>query len=48
MPKESFKRVYDQFKNSGLNRNATCLQLTFIFKVPLESASRRIDVVCLE
>lgn len=45
MPKESFKRLYSQFKNDGLNDNAICLQLASIFKVPLDSVSRRIKEV---
>lgn len=45
MPKDSFKRLYMQFEKNGLNRTAVCLQLATIFKVPLDSVSRRVDEV---
>ena len=45
MPKESFKRLYNQFKNEGLNDTAICLQLAAVFKVPFDSVSRRISEV---
>lgn len=45
MPKESFARLYKQFEDSGLNKNAICLQLASIFKVPLDSVVRRVDEV---
>lgn len=45
MPKESFLRLYTQFEKNGLNKNAICLQLASIFKVPLDSVSRRISEV---
>ena len=43
MPSGSFKRLYKDLKDKGLNRNLICLQLSSIFKVPAESVSRRID-----
>lgn len=45
MPKESFRRLYNQFKKSGLNETATCLQLAAIFKVPFDSVVRRVEEV---
>lgn len=45
MPEESFKRLYRQFKEAGSNETAICLQLSTIFKVPLDSVSRRISEV---
>lgn len=45
MPKDSFKRLYNHFKKSGLNDTAICLQLASIFKVPFDSVSRRIKEV---
>ena len=45
MPRESFKRLYNQFKNEGLNDTAICLQLATVFKVPFDSVSRRISEV---
>lgn len=45
MPKESFKRLFDLLDKAGLNKTAICLQLATIFKVPLDSVSRRIDEV---
>ena len=45
MPKDSFKRLYMQLEENGLNRTAACLQLATIFKVPLDSVSRRVDEV---
>lgn len=45
MPKESFKRLYNQFKKEGLNDTAICLQLATVFKVPFDSVSRRISEV---
>ncbi len=46
MPRDSFQRLYNQFKDQSLNENAICLQLASIFKVPLDSVSRRINEVC--
>ena len=46
MPEESFRRLYNQFKTQGLTGNAMYLQLASIFKVPLDSVSRRINEVC--
>lgn len=45
MPKKSFKRLYEQYCESGMNRTAACLQLSNLYKVPLDSVSRRIDEV---
>ena len=46
MPKESFKRLYDKFKNDSLNDTAIYLQLASIFKVPFDSVPRRVSEVC--
>lgn len=43
MPRGSFKRLYKNLNDKGLNRNLICLQLSSIFKVPAESVSKRID-----
>lgn len=43
MPSEAFKRMYNKLKASGLNENATCLELASVFKVPFESVSRRVN-----
>ncbi|HIU50890.1 MAG TPA: ImmA/IrrE family metallo-endopeptidase [Candidatus Limousia pullorum] len=45
MPKNSFLREYNNLKNSGLENNAIGVQLASIYKVPLESALRRISEV---
>lgn len=45
MPKKSFERLYRQFEVNGLNNTAICLQLASIFKVPLDSVSRRVGEV---
>lgn len=45
MPRETFKKKYDELTESGLNENAVCIQLSSTFGVPLESASRRISEV---
>lgn len=45
MPKESFLREYNNLKESGLENNAIGVQLASIYKVPLESALRRISEV---
>lgn len=45
MPKESFKRLYRRFRESGLNDTAISLQLAAVFKVPFDSVSRRIGEV---
>lgn len=45
MPKESFQRLYNQFREEGLNETAICLQLASIFKVPFDSVPRRINEV---
>lgn len=45
MPEKSFSRVYSQLQKNGLNQNAICMQLAAIFKVPFDSASRRIEEV---
>jgi len=45
MPRASFSRIYRQLQEKGSNRNAICLQLASIFKVPQESVVRRIEEV---
>lgn len=45
MPRDSFIRVYNELTNQGLKSNALCMQLATIFRVPLDSVSRRIDEV---
>lgn len=45
MPQASFKRVYDQLKNEGLEKKELCQKLAEIFKVPEGSISRRISEV---
>lgn len=45
MPNEAFKRLYLQFEKDGMNKTANCLQLASIFKVPFDSASRRVEEV---
>ena len=42
MPKNSFRKEYEKLKNMNLSENTICMQLSSIFKVPLESVSRRI------
>ena len=46
MPQASFLRVYKLLLESGMNKNAICFRLASIFKVPFESAARRIEEVC--
>lgn len=45
MPRETFKREYQRLKDSGLNENAVCFQLSSIFNVQAESVSRRIEEI---
>ncbi|MDO4293957.1 MAG: ImmA/IrrE family metallo-endopeptidase [Eubacteriales bacterium] len=45
MPRKSFKRLYDKFKQDGFNDTAISLQLASIFKVPFDSVQRRITEV---
>lgn len=45
MPEDSFRRIYTQLEENGLNKAAACLQLATIFKVPLDSVFRRVDEV---
>ena len=42
MPVRSFSSEYQKLKSKNLSENAICMQLSSIFKVPLESVSRRI------
>lgn len=46
MPKDSFKRLYNQLKNEGLNDTAVSMKLASVFKVPSESVCRRMGEVC--
>lgn len=46
MPKDSFKRMYDMFYTDGLNIDEICKRLCLLYKVPLDSVSRRISEVC--
>lgn len=43
MPKNAFLKQYLKLKGQGLSENTICMQLSSIFKVPLESVSRRIQ-----
>lgn len=45
MPQKSFSRKCRQLKKEGLSGNALSMQLAAIYKVPLESASRRIEEI---
>ena len=42
LPVRSFSSEYQKLKSKNLSENAICMQLSSIFKVPLESVSRRI------
>ncbi len=43
MPKNAFLKQYQELSAQGLSENTICMQLSSIFKVPLESVSRRIQ-----
>lgn len=43
MPVKSFREEYKKLKKKNLSENAICMQLSSIFKVPLESVARRIQ-----
>lgn len=45
MPRISFSRKCEELKKTGLSGNALSMQLASTYKVPLESASRRIHEV---
>lgn len=45
MPRISFSRKCEELKKTGLSGNALSMQLAAIYKVPLESASRRIEEI---
>ena len=45
MPKASFRRLYRHLESAGLNTTAICLKLASIFKVPLDSVTRRVNEV---
>lgn len=45
MPRISFSRKCEELKKEELSGNALIMQLASIYKVPLESASRRIEEV---
>lgn len=45
MPRDSFVRMHDHLTSQGLTDNALCMQLASIYRVPLDSVSRRIDEV---
>lgn len=42
MPKKAFLKQYQDLKEQELSENTICMQLSSIFKVPLDSVSRRI------
>ena len=43
MPKDVFVKQYNKLKKEQLSENTICMQLSSIFKVPLESVSRRVQ-----
>lgn len=45
MPNESFSREYKKLLAQGLTRNTICYRLASIYKVPFESANRRINEI---
>lgn len=45
MPREEFCKAFNKLQAEGMNRTAICLQLSSMFKVPLESVGRRIEEV---
>lgn len=45
MPKKAFLKQYQNLKEQGLSENTIYMQLCSIFKVPLESVSRRIQEI---
>lgn len=46
MPKDSFIRVYRNLVNFDYSPNTICYRLAAIYKVPYDSARRRIDEIC--
>ena len=45
MPKDSFKRVYDELKSKDFSKSVICSQLAATFKTPEESVYRRIEEI---